>query len=418
MSKLLFLTLPIFMLACGKEHFDPKDKEAAKLWPIVEDIAHSLNELGFTIDLSDISIIVADDKKMEGHFKAVSRLSTNILPHGPVAHKDNHNSGRLAFYDPNLKIIAFKKNVSHRIGEGYIAHELAHVFQDQKWGFKKLWRNYHNSPSREQFNIANFLIEGFAELVKETFLQSKAKNKIKLKKLAVQLGKLTEHDCTPCLKERSLKNLPYSFGTRFLSKLYQRGGWSEVEKVFTHMPPSTEQIIHPNKLNLDSPVLPKLPVWQDNKYKPKLLVESTLGEAFLLNKLISLDLDASEALKSASGWDGDQAQSYITPNNESLLVWRITFDRVIDAKQLIDSLKHHIKDKEISRMGRTIDWIITNNKILLNKAREFFSSYPSSTRVEITDEASTLNQESMMKADEWTFKNPYFNPEAHIGARK
>ena len=417
----------IMLVDCDK-HVENKEEivEGNSLKDVVVQVAEELRALGFPIDCSNIKIEVKEASEMASLFNKISDESrlevNNYTPFGPLklARKndsttfDDGDSSRLAFYDPNSQAIVFKKGSMGNLTKGYLAHELAHAYQDQKWGFDTIWQTYQEKPTREAFNITQFIIEGHAELVRHAYEQNHVGPRDR-KEIGLHLGKMSENDCIPCHTKQSLATLPYVFGMRFLVKQFRDGGWPQAESFFTNLPSSTEQIIHENKYDGDIPTSMSLPLWDDPAFNAVAVLNGSLGEAFLLAKLLSMPISPEKAFSSASGWDGDVAQLYRLPDGREALVWRLIFDRVQDAQQLEEALKNFGAESQVFRMGRVVDWLVTKYPDLRRNILLFLSKHRVNYDSNWADEQSTLLQEELIKDDATLFDNPNFVPKIVIG---
>jgi hypothetical protein len=414
MRRFVHIILLIMMLSCNK---DGKPDELAKLKTMVAKIGQQLSALGFSVDVGRITIQLQEERDMIAMFNQISDESRQEVktytPFGPY-HEEGDANSRLAFYDPNTKAIIFRKGASRALTNGYLVHELAHVYQDQKWSFDSIWKPYHNKPSRELFNIIQYIIEGHAELVRNAFEQEHATH-VQASRLSILLGKISMNDCLSCENNVSPADLPYSLGMRFLLQQYRAGGWPLVERYFTELPASSEQIIHPKKFNHDAPIELSLSTWEDTELKPELVMNGCLGEAFLLSKLLSLNVPLAAAFQGASGWDGDIAHLYKIADGREALIWRIVFDRVVDAQQMENAVTHSDETDGIFRIGRIVDWIISDDLDLKKRLRIFLSKSPMVIEPDQGDEYSTAEQEITMKNDANVFYSPYYTPRVFIG---
>ena len=432
-----FIVIIFSILAAGCDGpslIEQNDDEQRLMEHMVNMVSVDLRTLGFPIDLDQIDIEVLDPDAMSDMFTQISNSADhNVNRYTPFAphlgsekntkalskHVDDESDERLAFYDPNSKTIVFRRNSSRRLTKGYLAHELAHAYQDQSWGFKNIWGWYHQSPSREKFNITQFLIEGHAELIRQTFEQTYLVGSSKKYKSGTILGKFSEDECVLCDEEKPIPNLPYSLGLRFLLQQYRKGGWQAVENLFRRLPSSTEQLIHPQKYRKDEPTSVRIPEWTDKKLGVSLVEKSTLGEAYLLQKLLSLSLAPDVAVKVASGWDGDMAHQYRAANGHEILLWRIIFDRTLDAQQMEKALVALGLSKQVFRLGRSIDWIESDDGELTRALKEFLSRHPQgSMKGNMKDEESTRKQEESMGIEEEFSYRPYYSPKIFLGPRK
>jgi hypothetical protein len=419
-NYVLFVLVCVLLSSCNQVH----ESEQRALRRLVQDTSQALNDLGFDVDVDEVLIDIRNNESMTDYFKAldtgsrpgVDDFSLKVVSDKKQAFNESDNS-RLAFYDPNSQVIIFKEGALTRITPGYLAHELAHVFQDQKWGFDSLWKAYKENPSRENYNIINFMIEGHAELVRQAFEQSESQPKDK-KAIGFGLSKIVDTDCLVCGKTNQVDSLPYKEGLRFFLHQYQKGSWGQVERNMTHMPSSSEQILHPNKLSRDEPTPVSLPLWSGDTGRAKLIMNTTMGEAFLLNKLLSLGIPAREAFLSASGWDGDAAHIYRFSDGKEVLLWRILFDREEDARQLELSINKSGMPKNILKRGRTVDWILTESPELLKGLRTFMSKNPFKIPTSNSEDQKSTMENELNASRVLGFRSFYPKSSIVIGPRQ
>jgi hypothetical protein len=409
------LTWPIMLLfSCQSGNGDAVVEELNALTELINEVSSDLNELGFAIQPELIGVEVKDARNLASMFNNMSDLARPEIEDSLKNHYVRAGE-RLAFYDPNSQSIIFQTGALKRMPKGYLAHELTHAYQDQKWGFKNIWQKYKKNPSRELYNIINYIIEGHAELAREAYEQAQARDKKTSLKLALDLGKFVENDCVVCSPRESAANLPYSLGLRFILREYIKGGWSRAESYFTHLPNSSEQILHPDEPINTKPIQIKLPQYSDKSLPAELIHEGPMGEASLLAKLLMLALPREEAFLTSSGWNTDISQIYRTKDGQEALIWRIAFDRELDASQLESALGRLNLSHEVIRTGRVIDWIITNNQQLAQKLRSFMSRHQNILRPNSAAESSTRNLELRVKHDALGFFGPYQVTKIHVG---
>lgn len=411
--RLWFLIAIMALFSCERNS-KVINKEKLELLSLIRSVALELDNIGFSINTDDIKVEVLSKEDMVMLFNSMNNIATqevkashNTLKNRFLAYGDNenHHDARLAFYDPNSKTIFFLANVN--LKKGYLAHELAHAYQDQHFDFANIWQSYHDHPSKELFNITQYMIEGYAELVRQTYEQYYAPNKYESDKLSLKLGQLAEDECVECFILKSSVNLPYSLGLRFLVYQLNQGGWPLVDKLLVNLPSSTEQIIHPHKFLLDEPSDVKLPRFYDLNTPTEIKLDGKLGEGFLLSKLLSMSIPIKEAFNSASGFDGDHAQLLSTKDGHEIFIWRIVFDREIDAQQLEASLSKINKSYSLMRNGRVIDWIITDDYKLHHKLHAFLAENRLLLPKDKEDQESTTKQEINMKNEQGPMINPY-----------
>lgn len=103
---------------------------------------------------------------------------------------------------------------------------------------------------------------------------------------------------------------------------------------------STEQCIHPEKVS-DQPSVVDLPAPSGTDWD-----EDTIGELGLYRMLRSpltdrQSLSPSFAWQLAAGWDGDRLRLERLPGGRSTVVWRLVFDRRVDAGQFASEMSRH-----------------------------------------------------------------------------
>lgn len=391
---------------------------------MVNDVSAELNALGFALNPAEVGIEVLSAEKMASMFSEISKEGSpellDIARTMPIGRNHEHllqdgGNNRLAFYDPNSRTIIFREGAGEHMSRGYLAHELAHAYQDQKWGFDAIWRPYHEKPSRELYNIINYLIEGHAELARQAYEQAYASDQRTQTQLAIGLGKVAENDCLLCSSENALDNLPYSLGLRFLAKEYLKGGWAKAERNFENLPASSEQILHPDELVGNRPKRIDLPRWSDPSRPSELLLNGPMGEAFLLAKLLTLSIPRNEAFVTASGWKGDVAHLYRSHDGQEAMMWRIAFDRELDATQLENALKSRNLGGQIIKTGPIIDWIITKSPQWQSQLKIFLSKHPVKLKSSHAEISSTKNLELRVQHDALGFFGPKRMPQIHVG---
>lgn len=413
MSRLFLPWAFMLLMSCQSGNGDNQE-ELKGLTELINEVSADLNELGFAIRPEFIGVELKDATHLALMFNHMSDLARPEIEDSLKNHYVPAGE-RLAFYDPNSQSIIFQTGALARMPKGYLAHELAHAYQDQKWGFKKIWQKYKNNPSRELYNIINYIIEGHAELARQAYEQAQARDKRTSLKLALDLGKVVENDCMVCSPQESAANLPYSLGLRFILREYLKGGWSRAESYFTHLPNSSEQILHPDETINTKPIQIDLPRWQDKTLPTELVHEGPMGEASLLAKLLTLAIPRQEAFLTSSGWHTDTSQIYRTKDGHEALIWRIAFDRELDAAQMESALARLNLSDQIIRIGRIVDWIITDNQKLAHKLRIFMSKHQSILRPNSAQESNTHNLELRVKHDALGFFGPYQVTKIHVG---
>lgn len=394
------------LFACGNSNKNEQyAQEEALLWRATEEVRDDLAKLGFEIDLSDIKLEVRDETELNRLYDNIQELSQSEVTaagkvsfHGVEHEKERAtDNGRQAFYDANSKSIVFKRGATKTLSKGYLAHELVHAFQDQKWGLGKIWDFYREQPTHDNYDIVQFLVEGYAELGRHVYEQSAVQEAFKKKAMELDLGRLVYAECLACAFTDPA-SMPYFFGTDFLSHAYLEGGWPLVEHYLLDPPITSEQIIHPEKKHKTVKAQVNLAEWSDENFPGKQVFSGTMGEAFLLSQLLNLKVANAEAFSSASGWEGDSAHLYLLDDGSDAMVWSVMFETKMDALQMIQTLSK-IKGQQAYYLNQNkVTWIIADDLLVKESIARFLNLEKKITSLstntsEPTDEQITQSRE-------------------------
>ena len=387
-------------------------------------MAPKLSERGYAVDLSKLRVEVksvaameADIRKQQGillppdFLKEFAHLTAALSKGGSGRAPDDAQVAELeastvraliaavpAYYQPGEGRLVFKKpesgdpiaalaNPNH-----IVAHEMVHAHQDQVRGLETMFRR--GRKTREQARLMSCLLEGEAEAVAFS--------------LSCDLLKLEESDLATDL-ERVLAGetlaILYSAGRTFMVARFREGGWPAVAAALDRPPPSTEQVLHPEKLGQDEPTpvtLPDIgmPVW----------IEDVVGELDIYRQLTLLGADRTEAWTAATGWDGDLLRIHRDREGGEVILWRTLWDRPEDAEQFAKLLTDRAGGTA-ARRGRLVDWRWATSEDLGAAADAALASSGQSPAVVEEDAASAAAAEkagaarsaggSERRGDEW-----------------
>ncbi len=191
-------------------------------------------------------------------------------------------------------------------------------------------------------------------------------------------------------------------GARFLYERYREGRWEGVLRAVRNPPPSTEQLMHRNKIDQDFPVNVALPAWPVDEYdeydeanpmgKAKLLHESVLGELTMYRLLLERALEPSQALRAVVGWDGDRLRIYEHETGEEMVIWRSVWDRELDAEQFAAAIAPKgIEPRafRVERHGRVVDAVSTTGPEMAERIHQMLARRPGEPKAQPADAAST-----------------------------
>ena len=221
------------------------------------------------------------------------------------------------FYDIDRRDLVLADWVPRQSQAVVLEHELVHALQDQHFSLRVRKRLGFDNPDAEAAWHA--LIEGDAtavmaemELVSTgahfpALLDSGTTVTLASPAARAAAGGYDSERfrAAPASVRQSLA-FPYVSGMRYVASLFRTGGWPAVDAAFVHPPVSTEQILHPDRVDnaKDLPVriaLPDLGGMLGEGYR--LLASGVLGEQDLLMYLAQY-VDHDLASVACDGWAG------------------------------------------------------------------------------------------------------------------
>ncbi len=221
------------------------------------------------------------------------------------------------YYDPDEKTLFIAGWLPIDQQRPVMAHEIAHALQDQYFDLGRMLKQDLERKNDDEALAHKALAEGDGMAVMlDYLLQPAGKTFLELPDLVfVMRSQLTLmesqfavfREAPVFLKETLL--FPYGYGAAFLQKARANGQpWSAVDKIYSDLPESTEQIMHPDKyfVSRDKPKLFKTEEligslgdrWHEG-------YSAVLGE-FSMFLLLRLHLPEEKAKKASEGWGGDR----------------------------------------------------------------------------------------------------------------
>lgn len=248
------------------------------------------------------------------------------------------------------------------------AHEFTHILQDQNYDLRDgLHLNEDYCETATEYCAAvTALIEGDASLSEQFwYFQFSTETDQQQVQEFYQNYQSPVYDSAPDFLQKDFV-FPYLQGLEFVQSLYDRGGWPAIDRVYTKLPQSTEQILHPDQYPADSPVAVELPdlsgllgtVWRS-------LDDNTLGEWYLYLVLAygrdsSTRLPDSLARQAAAGWEGDHYRVYWNDAGQQALLfqrnlWELSSD-IDEIWQAFEQYGQARWGQPTSRTANRLDW--------------------------------------------------------------
>ncbi|MEP6904540.1 MAG: hypothetical protein ABI875_00575 [Gemmatimonadales bacterium] len=242
----------------------------------------------------------------------------------------------IGYYDPKTKVLYVVNGSPPEAASITITHELVHALQDQ---YISLDSTQKVEGQNDRQSAAQAVFEGQA--VYEQIAAMLGGNNVAVnlpggwdrvrEMIRENQTSMPVFASAPIVIQETLI-FPYLSGAEFVRNFKER---NPRKTIYRDMPLSTEQIIHPSAYfgKRDNPTditLPPLagvsPVYQN-----------TLGEFETRLFLFQHLKDQNEAVRGASGWDGDRYQLFTGASGKGI-VWVTVWDSAVDASEFFDML--------------------------------------------------------------------------------
>jgi hypothetical protein len=279
-----------------------------------------------------------------------------------------------AYYDPGPKVLTLANWLPADLREDALAHELVHVLQDRLVG---LDRFLGGPPGHSDAALARrALVEGEAvALALELRLRREGRELARLPDVAAHQRAIVASPAGPVLARaprflRASLVFPYAEGLGFVHRFRQRHPWAALSDVYRDPPPSSAQIVHPERYleRREDPrpiVLPDLGRVLGPDARP--VAEDGLGEFGLREVLDAAAIDGAPA----DGWAGDRYALWDRPGAPSVLVALVLATSEPAAGALADALGRwiagHVGASDAAAPGREATWTRGAETILLER---------------------------------------------------
>ncbi len=219
-----------------------------------------------------------------------------------------------------------------------LIHELTHALTDQHFDMSA---NYEALVEQERFDEAAAylsVIEGDATLTEILYIQDLPVAEQQALISESLEADSTAFDAAPRFIRDSLI-FPYQEGFAFTQRLFELGGFFEIEKAYSKPPLSTEQIIEPRDFGRDLPIDVAAPVQTLDGYE--LIYDSVWGQLGF-DTMFDQILGDDASRTASDGWGGDR-YSYFYDGTESAMVLNYRGDSELDAEEMESALIAYIQ---------------------------------------------------------------------------
>ena len=295
----------------------------------------------------------------------------------------------MAYYQADRRALVFTKHALNDLMgiEHTVAHELTHAWQDQRYGLKTLIARVGTATDHRR--VASCLIEGHAEIIASAVMLKReglTLDGIDAEQLDDSLGRLLAGE---------IGHLPYISGSKMMLRAYQKGGWPAVLQRLKTPPPSTEQVLHPEKIDRDLPSHVTLPPWPSKRLGPATLIhEDTLGELMIYASLIQTSLSRDQSYLASAGWDGDALHVYRMEGERTAVLWRTLWDREEDARQFHAALIALNTRGLFKHNGHVVEGVFTSSPEVSEKLLDHLTASPIKVTPDPEDAESAEDVES------------------------
>ncbi len=273
----------------------------------------------------------------------------------------------IGYYDPATEELVFTGSDDPSALERFtLAHELTHALEDQHFDLSRL-DELTNRCREEAYAAGLAAVEGSAmrtslDVVAEHFT-TEERMEIFGEGLGADPG---IPEGTPPFVVGELL-FPYLDGMAFIMGVSGDDGNAAVDDVLTHLPVSTEQVLHPELLGVDVPRRADIPDlgsrvgegWHD-------LDVMEIGEDFL-TRMLELELPADRAREAAAGWDGGVYRAW-SSGDRTAVAMSTLWDSDREAAAFAAALRAWTGDRPaaVSQTGDRVDVLFASDGVTLS----------------------------------------------------
>jgi hypothetical protein len=249
----------------------------------------------------------------------------------------------VGYYDPSTKTLYIVNNADEQLVGVTITHELVHALQDQYANLDSLQKS---GTDNDRLAAAQALIEGEAQYEQLAIMLGGAENiETKLpgawdrirEEIRNRQGDMPVFATAPMVIQESLL-FPYLSGAEFVRRAKEKKGNTNL---FTDIPRSTEQVLHPARFLGTPPDEPTTVTLPAPRGATK-VYENDMGEFGTRLALYRWLKDPQTAARAAEGWDGDRFM-VVEGKGGTGLIWALAWDSPIEAAEFSDVLSRVVR---------------------------------------------------------------------------
>ncbi len=253
------------------------------------------------------------------------------------------------FYDPDKKTFFIASWLPAAEQKPVMVHELTHALQDQYFNVGAILKQDRKADNDDRTLAHAALLEGdgmavmldyLLEPVKRHFAELPDLAFIMRTQMSTMQSQFAVFKSAPDFLQEMLL-FPYGYGASFLQSVWkQNPSWQAIDKIYSDLPASTEQIIHPEKYlgTRDEPKPVKAESFAAKLGKNwKIAYKNVLGE-FALGRLLNLHLTDERSRRTVTGWGGDQVLLLENETGKDAVLVSTVWDTTFDAEKFFGAM--------------------------------------------------------------------------------
>ena len=255
------------------------------------------------------------------------------------------------FYDPDEKRLFL---VEGKPLPGIaLVHELAHALQDQRFDVGPLLERARDNDDR--LRAVHSMIEGEAMALSASYLLTRPEEAGLLEALGGRADAKEQLALSVEQLQRFPESLqgdlmfPYLEGMMWASAVQRSGGGALMDQIFKDPPDSSEQILHPDKINQprDTPSTIGREVLPDLSTDSYRTIKVNVWGEFGIRQVLGGWKGADQA-EAADGWDGDLYAVYEKDGAGMGAIWVSAWDSADDAAEFQERASAWLRGRDRS----------------------------------------------------------------------
>ena len=216
-----------------------------------------------------------------------------------------------------------------------LVHELTHALTDQYFEFADRMVELDDAQRFEEVAALSALVEGDASLTETLYLRSQSREQqLDVLDASMEID-TTVFDQTPRFLQELLL-FPYTAGYDFVTAVWESGGFTAVDQLYSSTPTTTEQIYYPaDFLAGELPVIVADQELIPDGYE---VAETSVWGQAAFRAMFGQALDDQVATAAAVGWGGDSYRLLWDGGSEIVFDLGFVADSTIDADEMLQTL--------------------------------------------------------------------------------